>query len=160
MGDTETTISEELRTAAGALRATAAKATRGPWTTHPTTGQSGGDTQTWTVGLPFCNGGAPDPCEPGCAGDVVTTGREGCEEDFLGEGDAAWIALASPTLAEPLASWLESAAWVAGEHPQDPDYEGLPDTRFCTECYDEETTCVAFIDGALAVARVLNGSQP
>jgi hypothetical protein len=61
---------------------------------------------------------------------------------------------------EPLASWLESAARVAREHPQDPDYAGLPDTKFCTACNDEETTCVAFVDGALAVARVLNGGKP
>ncbi|MEV0382342.1 hypothetical protein [Nonomuraea sp. NPDC050643] len=60
---------------------------------------------------------------------------------------------------EPLASWLESAAWVAREHPQDPDYAGLPETKFCTECNDEETTCVAFVDHALAVARVLNGTS-
>jgi hypothetical protein len=61
---------------------------------------------------------------------------------------------------EPLASWLEEAARVAREHPQDPDYAGLPDTKFCTACNDEETTCVAFVDGALAVARALNGGKP
>lgn len=157
--DTNTmTVAEELRAAATKLRETAANATRGPWITHPTMGQNGGDTQTWTVGLPFCNGGAPDPCEPSCAGDVVTTGREGCEEDYLSEADACWIALAHPGLAEPLTAWLESAAWVDREHPQDPEYAGLPATKFCTTCNDEETTCVAFIDNALAVARVINGS--
>ncbi|MBN6054555.1 hypothetical protein JYK22_21615, partial [Nonomuraea sp. RK-328] len=59
---------------------------------------------------------------------------------------------------EPLAAWLESAARVAREHPQDPDYAGLPDFRFCDTCRDEETDCVAFVDGALAVARALNGT--
>jgi len=59
---------------------------------------------------------------------------------------------------EPLASWLESAAWVAREHPQDPNYAGLPDTKFCTTCNDEETACVSYVAGALAVARALNGT--
>ena len=63
-------------------------------------------------------------------------------------------------LREPLASWLESAAWVAQEHPQDPDYAGLPDTRFCTTCQDEATTCVAFVAGALAVVEAFNRASP
>ena len=74
--------------------------------------------------------------------------------------DVDWIALASPALAEPLASWLESAAQVAQEHPQDPDYAGRPDTRFCTTCQDEETTCVSFVAGALAVVEAFNRASP
>lgn len=145
-----TTIGEELKAAAARLRQVAAGATSGRWVC--------GDLEEQTdAGMQV----------------AISTDAALIAEISLSAADAAWrymrngavsdgqwIAHASPLLAEPLASWLESAAWVAGEHPQDPDYAGLPDTRFCTECYDEETTCVAFIDGALAVARVLNGSQP
>lgn len=86
------------------------------------------------------------------------SGESNYVAEGVGEPYAAWMVLASPALAEPLASWLESAAWVAREHPQDPEYAGLPNTKFCTACQDEETTCVSFIADALAVARVLNGT--
>lgn len=63
-------------------------------------------------------------------------------------------------LCGPLAAWLEFAATVAREHPQDPEYAGLPEARFCTECQDEETTCVAFVAVALEMARAVNGTTP
>ncbi|MFD9950562.1 hypothetical protein ACFWYW_57460 [Nonomuraea sp. NPDC059023] len=74
------------------------------------------------------------------------------------KADAAWIALASPLLAEPLASWLEEAARIAVAHPQDPNYAAAPELAFCTECQDEETDCVRVVRGALAVARALNNT--
>lgn len=129
---TEKTIADELRKAAALLRETAIAAIAGPWASL-----DGGDRLVaWRPDDDF----------------------EYVVEEPIDGATAEWMALANPLLAEPLASWLESAARVAREHPQDPEYAGLPDTRFCTTCQDEETTCVAFVAGALAVARVLNGA--
>ena len=58
-----------------------------------------------------------------------------------------------------LAGLLDTLAKLAKAHPQDPGYDGLPDLRFCLHCQDEETECVAVIDGALAVAHMILGSD-
>lgn len=109
---TEQTVAEELRQAADRLRAKAADITLapGPWVVD-----RHGDS---------VYSGEPEEPDALCVAETTVSA-------------AAWITLVNPLMAEPLASWLESAVWVAGEHPQDPDYAG-----------------------ALAVARVLNGSQP
>lgn len=61
-------------------------------------------------------------------------------------------------LREPLAASLEIVARVAKAHPQDSAYAGLSDFCYCLECQDEEPECAQIVAGALAVARVLNGS--
>ena len=68
-----------------------------------------------------------------------------------------YIAAMDPTAGLALAAWLDWAANIARDHPWDPDYAGMPDLRWCTECQDEETSCVAAVDHALTVARAING---
>ena len=140
---TETTVAEELRTAAAKLREAVAAVPAGHWTLHEDLIEHDGSSESA----------------------ILTDARPGMDAlvlsgEWWGEGLAVMrLLVALHVAAEPLASWLESAAWVAGEHPQDPDYAGLPDTRFCNTCQDEETTCVAFVAGALAVARAINGGD-
>lgn len=79
-----------LRAAAARLRDTAAKATPGPWAASE------------HVEHGFRVATADE------AGWVAWTGAYDDEPDES-RGDAAWIALASPLLAEPLAAWLDQA---------------------------------------------------
>lgn len=128
----EMTPAEELREAATKLRVTALHSIGGPWESL-----DGGDR---LVAL-------------------TESGREWAyvaEEPIGHAGTAAWMALANPLLAEPLAAWLEWAADIARDHPWDPDYDGMPDLRWCTSCQNEETSCVAAVDRALTVARLIN----
>ena len=77
-----------LRDAAKVLRDTASNATPGPWKTKGV-GDFG-----WLV----------VDADPAGRFSVET------EDNEHGRADAAWIALAHPGLAEPLAAWLEIAA--------------------------------------------------
>ena len=77
------TPAEELRTAATRLRETAAEATGGPW-------ENGEDDHLWIGGSVW----------------GYSVRKKG---EFL-NGDPAWIALANPALAEPLAQLLEDQA--------------------------------------------------
>lgn len=138
----ETPVTEELRQAAAVLRETAAKATPGPWLHHATIGERSEDGHTYTITRPYCGNQTLEPCSPACGADVLTTGLEGCEEDNLTEADAAWIALANPLLAEPLAAWLEEVADEAAAH----EAQGMGNSA------DE----IAEV-WPLAVARALNG---
>lgn len=123
------TPAEELRAAATKLREAAAKATRGPWVYYQTTTRSDHDEDVaWTVCRPLClkdNNG--DECEPDCGADVLRTGAENCEHDYISQGDVEWMTLVDPGVAEPLAKWLEAAAdhWdavrVAGATPPGPE---------------------------------------
>lgn len=84
-----------LRAAATKLRETASNATPGPW-------QSGGYGATgWTIG-------------DGHGRLYIET-----EDSDQGKTDAAWIALMSPAVAEPLAAWLDGVAKDIDGH--DPD---------------------------------------
>jgi hypothetical protein len=87
--------------------------------------------------------------------------------------DAAWIALASPALAEPLAAWLEQAAHdfdvEVEEHRPDccgdvHEEPGLLHMDGCggwvTVYRDHGGVPCGCFDHALAVARVLNGTTP
>ncbi|MEU6781457.1 hypothetical protein ABZ912_19815 [Nonomuraea angiospora] len=135
-----TTVADELRTAAATLREAAKEATRGPWVKHGTLGDRQNDGHAWTITRPYCDKGAPDGCEPDCIANVLTTGAEGCEEDNLREADAAWICLANPLLAEPLATALEHAA---------KEYEHFGTRSDWTDC----PTAASL----LPVARTING---
>lgn len=83
------TPAEELRAAAAKVRKTAVKAAPGPWKVCRAVG----------IGCVV-----HDPTVTFC----ITV-----ETKWVSGGDAAWIALASPTLAGPLAAWLESCAGQA-----------------------------------------------
>lgn len=84
---------------------------------------------------------------------AVVTGAEGRAGEWVAadlyEGDAAWIALAHPALAEPLADWL---AFVATSHEPSP-------TNTCNWCFAGNWPCVE-MKRALAVAKLINGSGP
>lgn len=80
------TPQDELRAAASIVRERAAKATPGPWL-------EGG----------YGNYGPT-------VHDVASTFGIETEDSDRGKGNAAWIALANPLLAEPLADWLEETA--------------------------------------------------
>jgi hypothetical protein len=112
----------ELRQAAAKLRQTAAKATPGPWEDHST-----GD-GPW----PVLVAGGPVPGDPAGYRDTVIKVHESVREDILAVADAAWIALAGPQIAEPLADLLEAFALVAP---------------------------VLNTDKALAIARAINGKE-
>ena len=109
------TITDELKTAADKLRTTAYGALSGPW-------QSLDDGDRLIA--------------------LNDTGRAWAtvlEEPVGHAGTAAWIALANPELAQPLADWLESAA-----------------KEFITEEWTDCPTAAC----AVAVARVINGTTP
>lgn len=87
---------EELRAAARLLRETASKATPGPWKTK------GFGDFGWLV----------VDADPAGRFSVET------EDNEHGRADAAWIALVSPAVADPLAAWLESVAHeLSTAHP-------------------------------------------
>lgn len=72
-------------------------------------------------------------------------------------GNARWIALVGPLLAEPFAAWLDWAAIQADNHPVDLEYGGHPEFRWCLACQEDEPACAVTTDRALAVARVILG---
>lgn len=101
------TPSGELREAAALLRSRAGKATPGPW----------------TAGEPWQITGNPDPVQTVTAvGEhhqhVDVAGYRVQTEDYgddggIDPGDAEWIAMMSPAVAEPLAAMFDHAADVA-----------------------------------------------
>lgn len=126
---------QELKTAATRLRAAFADVETGPpWSLCDAPGLIvSGDVRPW---------GAPSVAERAY------------------EGDAAWIALMDPALAEPLAACLEEAARLAQEHKPDPNYEGGDDHQWCLECNTEHCDQMITIGHALAIAKVINRSGP
>lgn len=118
------TPAEELRTAAMLLRETAAVPYGPPWevsTDDPNMVVSG-DTRPW---------GAP----------VVA--------DTADRGLAAWIALVSPALAEPLADLLHSIATVHEQPPCDA-------SEACNRCIEPDPVII----DALRVIEELKARQP
>jgi len=92
------TPAEELRAAATKLRETAAKATPGPW--HIREGNEvSSNVIARSEHMVIDGGGWTDGSKAVVYGAALNT-------------DAAWIALASPALAEPLAALLELQAKV------------------------------------------------
>lgn len=115
-----TTPQDGLRAAAAKLRDTSKKVTHGP---------------PWTQ----------DQDCPCCvvSGDLRPYGAP-TVADRLDEGDASWIALVHPGLAEPLAAWLDFEAGFV---------EDSLTSGFTAEIIERR------FKAALAVARALNGSQ-
>lgn len=127
-----TSPADELRAAATLLRETASKATPGPWTA------GGYGSAGWTVG--------------DIRGDLYIE----TEDSEQGKADAAWIALASPALAEPIAAALESAGNdLSGAEAAAAKLAHLGEDFDPIEFCDEP----ASVRAALAVARALNGGQ-
>lgn len=123
-----------LRKAAAKLRDAAEHATDGPWyVVGP----------PWNDQTPYVVAGHPDPdvgiflADP----EHPTMSRRGTEG-----ADAAWIALASPALAEPLAGWLEEEA-LQWDLPPCDDPTGV-----CNRCEWRPA-----VNDALAVARAILG---
>jgi hypothetical protein len=142
------TPAEELRAAATTLRETAAKATEGPWKASP----------VWSPRSHCRSAVYSYAHRTGTAESiVVASGLKDRAGGIAEPGNAVWIALAHPGLAEPLAAWLESAALLARTHKTDPAYEAENSFRWCLECNNEECEALQHIDKALAVARVING---
>lgn len=73
--------------------------------------------------------------------------------------DAAWIEVASPALAEPLASWLEEYARWAKDSILVEDEESDPPVHESDYCDGEIGKGCQCFAHPLAVARVLNGSR-
>lgn len=134
MADTKTekTVADELRQAAATLRETARGVTPGPWDRAADVLDR--DTPYGDNHVGFWRGEY-----------LMSVAEAGAGEQA--DRDAAWICLASPVLAEPLAAWLEHTATVvvSFELPDHADHEPCADPL----CYTAHP--------ALAVARVLNG---
>lgn len=124
------TPADELKQAAARLRETAARATRGPWEDV-----SDGDEGAW----PRMIVGAPNA--DGYVEEVLKVHEEIGDWGVVAREDVAWMALASPVLAEPLAAWLEDTigAYVDFAQSHGPEVAERVVWR------------------ALAVARALNG---
>ena len=144
----ETAPAEELRAAAKVLRKTASKATPGPWRRHDTWLDVGGHTATVLTDRDDLNQTSLVAWLPTFSAEPWSDGRNAWN-------NAAWIALASPALAEPLAAWLEGCAtdlecaetaaakWGDAERLGPGDYVDEPDSA----------------RHALTLARLINGRQ-
>ena len=117
----------ELRAAAGKLGALAGLATPGPWE------RGGIGDYGWTVR------------------DVSPSGTFAIEteDSAQGQADAAWIALMSPELAEPLGDLLRSIAAVHEQPPCD-----APEA--CNRCAEPDPVII----DALRVMEVLKARLP
>lgn len=101
---------DDLRRAAQKLRETAATATPGPWE-HVSTGDDG-PFPLWVIGPPT------DPDNGWTSREVVRLTEDMTDalkdvadpEEIVARADLDWIALASPSLAEPIAAWLDRVA--------------------------------------------------
>lgn len=99
---------DRLREAARTVREAAAGATPGPWVLYPTPRLDGDSPVAWTITRPYDN--HDGPCPETCGAEPLRTGAEDCDECFVREGDAAWIALMDPTVGRALADWLDATA--------------------------------------------------
>ena len=122
---------ETLRAAAKLLRKRGKEATPGPWDDHSADGSA------W----PILIHGGPIKDDPTDRRDTVIKVHESiADEEIVAPDDAAWIALMSPAVAEPLAAWLEHAAtdletaeiaatkWGDAEQLKPGDYIDEPDS--------------------------------
>lgn len=101
---TERTPAEELRAAAEKLREAAEIATGGPWEIRP------GNNVSSNVAASSINGGGWMVIDGGGWSEEVDGKLKTVVYGAALNADAAWIALAHPGLAAPLAVWLEDGA--------------------------------------------------
>lgn len=99
---------DELRAAATLLRETANKATPGPWSASPVwSPRSQATSAVYSLAHPTGTH----------ASEVVPSMLATPKRPLVRPGDAAWIALMSPAVAEPLAAWLDFLALlIDGDH--------------------------------------------
>lgn len=132
---TEKTVAEEMREAADRLRIKAADITLapGPWVVD-------------RYGDSVYSGELEEP-DALCVAETTVSA-------------AAWITLVNPLMAEPLASWLEEyARWAKDSIFVEDEGDDPPvhESDYCDGEIGKGCQCFAH---PLAVARVLNGSQP
>lgn len=102
---------ELLERAAARLEDLAGDATRGPWLAAQTTiSRHEPSTHGWTISRPWCGKCEGPECPDDCGANVLVTGAEDCDEDYVSEPDATWIAAMHPGVAAPLAAWLRGCA--------------------------------------------------
>lgn len=132
---------EELLTAARRLREVSAAATPGPW--EDCSDPDGGAWPRYVIGSPA----------PGSdRGEEVLRVHESiADHQVVTRDDTAWIALAHPGLAGPLAALLEG---IAGRHIPIEESGG----QWCAE--DSRRLPCPDVTAALAVARAINGEVP
>jgi len=142
---------EELLAAARRLRETAAAATPGPW--EDCSDPDGGAWPRYVVGS--VRDEDPQSTE-------VLRVHESVDEHVVTREDTAWIALASPALAGPLADWLEHEA--GRDHTVRIKAARSPYSCCVLRCScgatqpdpDAPMECPR-LGNALAVARAING---
>lgn len=127
--DTTTTPVEELSTAAARLRETAVRAMPGPW-------------KNLDDGDRILARKTRVPGKGGWAEEVLP--RYVVPEP-LNPGNAAWIALANPALAEPLAAWLENVT------------QAYPTLLSVIAEGGQEVPARSELGHALKIARAING---
>lgn len=136
--------SEELHAAAAKVRKTAIGTTPAPWEDRSAEGTA------W----PILIVGGPIPDDPTARLDTVIKVHEFIDDEVMTYADAAWIALAGPQIAEPLAAWLERAG---------DDLSGAEAylARTPGEIFDPFEYCDEpdSVRAALAVARAINGGD-
>jgi hypothetical protein len=129
------TPAEELRAAATKVRETASKATPGRWQSEVLPPNERFTRPAYWVTTEYDDSdGTTDVVVADCP---------------WREGDAEWIALASPALAEPLAAWLEAVVGLIGQHPDLARRHVDDEPCNSPHCH--------IVHNALAVARAING---
>lgn len=146
--DSEKTLSDELREAAAKLRETVKDAPPGPW------GVNG--PWWWDVSRHEQDVTSCIVTDPG--NEPVAVLAPPYNRHSGAEKAAPWIALASPALAEPLASWLEKAAAWYDETTGIQEPDGQVWHTACWQFVGVGQGCTCFTN-PLAVARVLNGTS-
>lgn len=134
-----------LRAAANKLREMAKGTTSGPWLII--------DTDTWPRLM--ISTGQSEEGDPYRAAEVAKSSRDGDDDGLdVSDADWAWMAFASPALAEPLAMLFDHFA-AKYEHLAKlfPDGGNGPAERLA------EGGPWLHVDFALAVARVINGGD-
>lgn len=132
-----TSPADELRGAATKLRETAAEATPGGWQPEVLPPNEQHKHPAFWVTTEYDDGdGTTDVVVADCP---------------WREADAAWIALASPALAEPIAAGLEAVIGLIGQHPDLARRHVDDEPCNSPHCH--------IVHNALVIARALNGGQ-
>lgn len=87
---------------------------RGPWVPYPTPTVGGSvpaeDETGWTITRPHCSTHGGDMCEEDCAKELLRTGGEGCEEDYVSMPDVHYMCVMNPIVGRQLSVLFYQAA--------------------------------------------------